>query len=568
MAEFVSGRQLRAKRQAARRQQQDNRQYISDKIEGTVDYFRKKVEGALSQTQEDTQMFPVQNVGDIRTRGMLSGSTLASTLLSPIGDIVSTVTPDVVKEKLSQGKEYLADTDVGQAVTQAVEENPRAARLAEAYGDVVGLLPAARVAKAAINEPVLSMNTMIPENYSGIPGSEAYGSIKTFGQAVPRAILGAFNPKTQAAIRQTGISPYKAAGEIGEGVSQGNQSYGSALTSALLSRQTGRGESLVEAGPIGKSSFHGVLKGSDTDGLRNSIFIDNKNTRGSIPSQVQDRALNHLIQNTGVGAKLKQTDVFIKRNFGYDVLGTEGLLGTKASLANPVMSALNSGSSLKGSLNEWVKRNKIPRGKKGDESVVEAARKDLSSSDMEEYFQYYNETHPNTTPVNFRKGEGDDPFYYFQSSHNSRAKELGGVNMFFAMNPKTGQLITMISDRHDLMKRDPVGGTPAITVSPAQISNFKAIKGQRFTLNRKKKQEQDTARKEEQEQAADEVEKRTGVKRGETESPVAYHIRAMKEFRPRAEAQDYGKVGTRVGMLTAGAQPLVGAPAAAAEEER
>lgn len=555
MVEFVSGRQLRAKRQAARRQQQDSNGYISG-----------KVRAAQEQTQKDVEMFPVQNVGDIRTRGMLSGSTLVSTLASPIGDALSAITPDLVKEKLSQGKEYLAGTDVGQAVTQTIEENPRAARLLGAALDVGGLYPAARVAKSAINEPVLSMNTMIPENYSGLPGAEVYGSVKTFGKAVPKAILGAFDPRTQAALRQTGISPAKASGEIGEGLSQGNQSYGAALTSAMLSRQTGRGESLVEAGPIGKSNFHGVFKGDDTNNLKNAIFIDNKNTRGSIPSQVQDRALNHLIQNTGVGSKLGQTDVFIKRNFGYDVLGAEGLLGTKASFANPVMSALNSGSGQKGSLNDWVKRNKIPRGKKGDEGAIEAARKKLSSSDMEEYFKYYNETHPNTTPVRFRKGEGDDSFYYFQSSHNSRAKELGGVNMFFAMNPETGQLITMISDRHDLMKRDPVGGTPAVNVSPAQISNFKADKGKRFTLNKKKKREQDIARKKEQEKAAAEVEKRTGVKRGKTETSVDYHIRAMKEFRPRAEAQDYAKVGSRVGMLTAGAQPFIGAPAAADEE--
>src|SRR6056300_1097657 len=150
MVEFVSGRQLRAKRQAARRQHPVT-DFVSDKVEGIVDYLGEKVESGLSQTQKDTEMFPVQNVGDIRTRGMLSGSTLVSTLASPIGDALSAVTPDPVKEKLSQGMEYLAGTDVGQAVSQAIEENPRAARLAGAAADVGGLLPAARIAQTMIN---------------------------------------------------------------------------------------------------------------------------------------------------------------------------------------------------------------------------------------------------------------------------------------------------------------------------------------------------------------------------------------------------------------------------------
>ena len=84
------------------------------------------------------------------------------------------------------------------------------------------------------------------------------------------------------------------------------------------------------------------------------------------------------------------------------------------------MSALNSNSTVKGSLSEWVKNNKVPRGKKTDESSIESARKSLSPKDMEEYFQYYNKVNKDKTPVNFRKGEKGDDFYYFQSSHNSK----------------------------------------------------------------------------------------------------------------------------------------------------
>ncbi len=55
------------------------------------------------------------------------------------------------------------------------------------------------------------MNTMIPENYSGLPGAEIYGSAKTFAKTLPTAVKDAFSPSAQAALRETGIS-FKASG--------------------------------------------------------------------------------------------------------------------------------------------------------------------------------------------------------------------------------------------------------------------------------------------------------------------------------------------------------------------
>ena len=448
--------------------------------------------------------------------------------------------------------DFIQSTAAYQSAQELAREYPRTAAVASDLMDIASVVPLARapsMLKSGLSETALSMNTMIPENYSKFPGAELYGSVKTFAQAAPAAVAGAFDPRAQAVLRETGVAQRKARGEIGAGTSERNISLGSALTSAALSKQTGRGESLIEAGPIGKSNFHGSLKANDTEGLRSAIFIDNKNTRGSIPKSVQDRALNHLLRDKAVKKNLQQTDILIKRNLGPDKFGQEGLLGTPESMANPVMSALNASPTLKGSLSEWVKQNKVPRGKKGDRATIEKARKSLTARDMQEYFIYYNKTHPNRTPVTFRKGEGDDPFYYFQSDHNSRAKELGGVNMFMAMNPKTGQLITMMSDKHDLRGIDPPGGTPMLNVSPAQVSNFKADAGKRFTLNKKKTAEQKREKEQSRKESVAVVEERTGVKKNKQESELGYHYRAMREARIKPKAQDFAKVGGRVGML-------------------
>ena len=474
--------------------------------------------------------------------------------------------PDVVQKTISETAqdvgEAVQDTSLFKAGAELARQNPRTAEFLGDVGKIASVVPVGRIVKSSVNEPVLAMNTMIPENYSGLPGAEIYGSAKTFAKTLPTAVKDAFSPSAQAALRETGISPSKAAGEIGSAVRTGNQSFGSAITSSYLSRQTGRGESIVEKGPIGKANFHGNTKASDKNGLKSAIFVDNKTTRGAIPAQVQERAFNHLIKSTGVEKQLNTTDVYIKRNSGYDNFGSEGVLGTAASNSNPVMSALNSNSTIKGSLSEWVKNNKVPRGKKTDESSIESARKSLSPKDMEEYFQYYNKVNKDKTPVNFRKGEKGDDFYYFQSSHNSRAKELGGVNMFFALNPKSGQLITMMTDKHDLVKMNPAGGTSLVTVSPAQVSNFKADKGKRFTINSATKQKQSKAKKDSEELAAKELERTTGIKREKNETPVSYHFRVMRDYRPQAELQDYSKVLKRGGMLG-----VVGTSAAAQAEE-
>jgi adenosylcobinamide amidohydrolase len=67
-------------------------------------------------------------------------------------------------------------------------------------------------------------------------------------------------------------------------------------------------------------------------------------------------------------------------------------------------------------------------------------------------------------------------------------------------------------------------------------------------------------------QAAKNLEKMSGIPMNKGENPVTYNLRVLKEYEPKTQGRDVATVSRRAGMLTAGAQPFIGAPAAAEEE--
>ena len=67
--------------------------------------------------------------------------------------------------------------------------------------------------------------------------------------------------------------------------------------------------------------------------------------------------------------------------------------------------------------------------------------------------------------------------YYWSDSHNSQAKELGGVNMFSTLDEK-GNIKMIMSDGHDMFGVNPAGGDSLITVLPPYNANiFSVSKG-------------------------------------------------------------------------------------------
>ena len=540
MAEFVSGRQLRAKRQAARRQQYGD------------DYVTGKVKAAQAEMAESDRIAEEVDANRFR-QAMWDTSTVVGTALSPIGDVVDYAMPDAAKEAIASGVQTLAETELGQEAIQYAQERPGMMRDLAAAGNILGLVPAARVAQTAVNAGAARVPTMLEGFYGAGVGTpqKLLAAGKGAATALPGTISDAFSPRAIAYERVTGVPLAKGKGEIGAGTTKGNESMASAITTDYISRQRGKGAApFIAEGPIGKVNNLAEVPATDTKAVRSQLFEEGVNVNFSVPEQVQNRAMAHLYKVWGF--KPENTDIVVKNPEGVQRLSNEARVGTKKG---PKALRLLTQATVQGEkgLASFMKKKK--------KTVQEATRSDLVS--------FYRQR-----GVEVTEGGKGDPHVYIGTSHVSEAKELGGVNDFIAINADTGDVYSVISDQHDMFGLDLVGGSSLITMTPVQRSNFKAPESERYSMEDnlnsritkggKNKPEGD--RRAEVMQAAKDLERRSGIPMEKGENPVSYNLRVLREYEPTISARDRATVGRRAGMLTAGTQPFVGAPAAADEE--
>ncbi len=578
MAEFVSGRQLRAKRQAARRQKYGD------------DYVTGKVKAARAEMAESERIAEQVDANPFR-RFAWDASTVVGTALSPIGDVIDYAMPDAAKEAIASGVQALSETEMGQEAIQYAQERPGMMRDLGAAGNLLGLIPGAQAVKGAANTVARAMPTMLPGFYGGAPGAKGIAAIKGSVGAIPSAISDAINPKSIAYERVTGIPQSKGreTGELGQSDRGPKEiSVGSAFTLDSMSRQMrGVPADFIAKGPLGAMDIIDVLPATESKKIREHLFKRGQNIRVDVPDTVQNRAINHLYSVHGV--KPDNTDIKIKNPSGVQKTGREAVIDGD-SKSSPVLRMLSSGDTTK--LGTEVdpslsKREIVTRGVRSasrqirgkepevkDKSTVDVRvptfqawlkknkKKAVSGTEQRDLLEYFT-----SNGIKATKGKGDDPHLYIGSSHHSKAKELGGVNDFIAINPKTGDVYTMLSDGHDLFGVDPIGGRSLVAVLPMQKSNFKRPKGSKHKATRNV----DTGMSDPKmvaklEKAADDLEKMSGIKRNSDESPINYNLRVIREYEAPVKAEDVAKSARRAGMLTAGAQPFIGAPAAAEEE--
>ena len=149
MAEFVSGRQLRAKRQAARRQKYGD------------DYVTGKVKAARAEMAESERIAEQVDANPFR-RFAWDASTVVGTALSPIGDVIDYAMPDAAKEAIASGVQALSETEMGQEAIQYAQERPGMMRDIGAVGNILGLIPGAQAVKGAANTVSRTMPTTLP----------------------------------------------------------------------------------------------------------------------------------------------------------------------------------------------------------------------------------------------------------------------------------------------------------------------------------------------------------------------------------------------------------------------
>jgi hypothetical protein len=136
--EQITGRQLRAKRQAARRQQYGD------------DYVTGKVKAAKAEMAESDRIAEEVGANPFR-QAIWDGSTVVGTALSPVGDVIDYAMPDAAKEAIASGVQALSETEMGQEAIQYAQERPGMMRDLGAAGNLLGLIPGAQAVKGAAN---------------------------------------------------------------------------------------------------------------------------------------------------------------------------------------------------------------------------------------------------------------------------------------------------------------------------------------------------------------------------------------------------------------------------------
>ncbi len=151
---------------------------------------------------------------------------------------------------------------------------------------------------------------------------------------------------------------------------------------------------------------------------------------------------------------------------------------------------------------------------------------------------------------NMKNIQEPDGYLVTQQAYNSRQKELGGVNAFVAVEPETEKMYVMLSDGHDIMGMNPVGGKGLITAQPIIVSSLK----QGAEYNNK----QILTKLTPEEIAASEktVSEITGVTKAKNESSTNYALRAFATGKPpvtKADIRRANKAKAKLGITRAGA---------------
>ncbi len=497
--------------------------------------------------RETERKYQAGEITDVE-RGFSNVAGSVEALLTPVNYALEGMfgmLPEVVQETISETAqdvgEAVQETSLFQAGAELARENPRTAALLGDVGTIAGVVPAGRILKGAANQGASRVPTMLEGFYGFNVGGpqKALAAGRGVLKAFPQTVSDVFNPRAIATERVTGVPLAKAKGEIGAGKRKGEESFGSAITTANISKQSGKGPAkFIEEGPIGVTDRIAILPATDSASVKKQLFGKDVNISYDVPEVVQNRAINHLYDPKVWGFEPSKTEMVIKRPGGVQQIANEARAGQKKG-AIPLKML----TQAKVKVGEAANKRKIET--EGFPTFLRKTKnKTLEESNRKDLLEYYVSKN-----IKVKTGSKGDPHIYLSSSHNSESKELGGVNDFIAINPDSGDVFVMVSDRHDMFGRDPVGGSSLVTAVPMQRSNYKT-QGKKFNSGDNLKATMGDI-KEEVDLAAEKLEKESGIKRKEKETAVDYNLRVIREYREPVSARDVGTAARRAGMLTA-----------------
>jgi|MDTC01.3.fsa_nt_gb hypothetical protein len=446
-----------------------------------------------------------------------------------------------------------------------------------------------------LNRTALNTPTKIEDFYSVPLPLQVAKFGRAYTESVPSAVAESVSPQARANLRVLGISDTKIADVLSP---DGKHAEYTAIS---MSRQLPNTENtLIEKSPISLSYLDSRIPREDPLKIKESIG-DKFRASGSIPESVVNRATRHLIDGPHVNNPKAVYEYQIKDPSAVNNLGyVESVAASKTG--PPVIRALRgqaTDSYLK-TLNTLRKRTKASTQEKlssvdmveflqisssldsrairslreegitgQDSNIVEKllsarAKKangiPFTSKDQQQelLFNKFNDlvkkgkiklakvsddAGNSVGSLNVEDIKSPEGYLFTQQSFTSRQQELGGMNAFVSIDPKTQKIYTMLSDGHDIFGQAPIGGKHLITTFPIIESSYKT--GSKW--NNKQLKTRNTKRN--TNKAIKEVEKTTGVSIKKGESPNNYTKRALAEAQIKPTDLDIRAANASVNKL-------------------
>lgn len=390
--------------------------------------------------------------------------------MAPINDLVDETLQYV--PYFEEAAQYISETEAVQDLAQLAAQNPRATEDIIAVTQLLGVIPAVKVFERGINRIASAVDTNIPGYYG--PGATTLKKVavagKAFGRRVPGAVVEALGPGYSAVRRVTGLSPAKISTAVKALAKKSKHKAGDALAEILTGRYIGlqsreKTGLIHDRNPLVMVHEYGYDDAFNDASFKRNVFAsieEGGNVAKAVPEQVQEDAIEHLFKAWEV-KKPDETFIVYKRPDGPQNLGDEIFSSSYEQGAKNLKSLLAPATGRRGGAQKKMLTFYNQQRKKNGQGPVDS----IDSMPPEVLKAYLKKE-----KVNFV--EGTDDFIYIKESYVSGAKEIGGVNVFSAVNTRTGDVFSMVSDKHDIFKDiDPVRGRSLLTVQPMISKNFK-----------------------------------------------------------------------------------------------
>lgn len=431
--------------------------------------------------------------------------------------------------------------------------------------------------KAALNTP-----TLIPDFYTK-PIKGKINFLTEYAKSIPAAVRESVIPEEVARRRQFGISQKKA--QEGLIPKEGKDSEFTAIDIARQLPETAA-DNALEQSIVGLAFLDKSIPIADVDRLASGIGTGFRQTGAEdIPQSIIDRATNHLVNGPHTKNKnfidyeFQIKDPSVKSGEGYlEAVGSGKSAGAtvvrmlrgapkenylaelnkakgtsmptltgkdmvefmqvSASIDNKAIRVLEKLGN-KGMPNVIINNILVGRAKQAAGKEVKGAQKkaldsfnNLVRAGVIKMGQVRDEAGNLVSAKNIKDIKEPEGYLVTQQAFNSRQKELGGMNSFVVVDPADEKMYTMLSDGHDIMGVNPVGGKGLITAQPIIVSSIKP-KAQYSNQQIQTRLTEDNIAK-----AVQDTEKATGIKKDPKETNLKYTLNALAQAKPTVTAAD------------------------------